>query len=1051
MQVRKRLNLNSAVLIVAAVVIALLLGVGLYRVNGAFQELDIADEILNNLFLRSTFRSDYLRTGSERAKQQLLAQHARTVGLLESASRRFRDPADGKLIHDMTGDHRSTAELFTDIVENREKARKGTLPADLAGEIENRLLTQLNIRSYSSALNVQTLRASARKSFVAELRLTGVSVAVLIIIVAAVAGISSWVTGRFLADRVARLREGSSIIGEGNLDHRIEIEGDDEFAELSRSFDAMTENLRTFRLKLEEEIAEHRQAEEETRTTLERFYTILSSMYTALLLVKADDRVEFANQAFCDYFDLEGSPSDLVGLTSSEIVEKVGRSYRDPDKAIARVREIIDQGQPVRDEEEVMTGGRVRLRNFIPIYIGGKAWGRLWHYTDITERKKAEERLRTTLESIADGFFACDEDWRFVYVNAPAERILGFRREEVLGKSHWEVFPLTLGTKLEEEYRRAAAGEVRDFENFYEPWGRWFHNRCSPREGGGMSVYFQDITEHKQMEQQLEAHRLLLEGIMDQMPAGVSIVKAKDLRVLYVNPAYQSFARDREMVGRTLQEVWPEIFPRLQKIFRDVLETGRRHAEVDQPYFARRSPAGPVEKRYFTWSLARIAMPDGDWGLLNTAWETTETKRLGEEVRRSRDELELRVRERTAELEQAYDRLTKETAEREQAEQQLRRGQKLEALGTLAGGIAHDFNNVLTGVIGFAEMVLERLTPGSKEHRRLELALKGAYRGRDLVKQILAFSRKGEQERKPLALARTVDEALALLRPALPSTIEIVWRSPAEGCRILADPVQMQQVLMNLCTNAAHAMREEGGVLEIAVSEVLVTPEGPPPFAEMEPGEYVVLEVGDTGCGMDPDTLEQIFDPFFTTKREGEGTGLGLSVTYGIVKTHGGHIAVESEPGKGSRFHVYLPGLSETGDKEDTRAPSSTGGNERILLVDDEDILVELNGERLRDLGYDVVATTASIEALRIFQEEPDRFDLILVDQTMPNLTGMDLAARLLERRPDIPIILCTGHGDRISLEALREAGIRDLLLKPFNKQELAGAIRRVLDTKVNE
>ncbi len=1050
MQVRKRLYINSVVLVAAAVIVALLLAVGLYRVNDAFRALDIADDILNNLFLRSTFQSDYLRTGSERAKEQLLAQHARTMALLGRASRRFRDPADRKLIYDLTGDHRSTAELFADIVENREKARKGTPSADLSGEIENRLLTQLNIRSYSAALNVQSLRASARRILAAELRRTGVSIAVLIIIVAAVAGLSSWVTGRTLTGRVARLREGSSIIGEGNLDHRIDIEGDDEFAELARSFDTMTENLRTSHLKLEEEIAEHRRAEEETRTTLERFYTILSSMYTALLLVKADDRVEFANQAFCDYFDLEESPSDLVGLTASEIIEKAGRCYRDPDRAIARIREIIDRGEPVRNEEEIMTGGRVRLRNFIPIYIRGTPWGRLWHYTDITERKKAEEELRTTLESIADGFFACDGEWRFVYVNAPAERILGIRREEVLGRSHWEVFPPALGTKLEEEYRRAATGEVRDFENFYEPWGRWFHNRCFPREGGGMSVYFQDITEHRQMEQRFEAHRLLLEGIMDQMPAGVSIMKGNDLRFIYVNPAYQSFARDRKMVGRTLREVWPEVYRRLERIFRDVLETGQRHAEVDQLYLARRSPGDPVEERYFTWSLARITMPDGDPGLLNTAWDTTETKKLGEEVRRSRDELELRVRERTAELEKAYDLLTKETAEREQAEQQLRRGQKLEALGTLAGGIAHDFNNVLTGVIGFAEMVLERLTPGSKEHRRLELALKGAYRGRDLVKQILAFSRKGEQERKPLALARTVDEALALLRPALPSTIEIVWKSPMEGCRVLADPVQMQQVIMNLCTNAAHAMREEGGVLEIAISEVLVTPEGPPPFPEMEPGEYVVLEVGDTGCGMSPDTLEQIFDPFFTTKKEGEGTGLGLSVTYGIVRSHGGHIAVESEPGKGTRFDVYLPKLTEAGAIEDVRAPSSMGGNERILLVDDEDLLVELNGERLKDLGYDVVSTTASIEALRIFQEEPDRFDLVLLDQTMPNLTGVDLAAKLLARRPDIPIILCTGRADSVSLEALRQAGIRDLLLKPFNKQELAGAVRRVLDAKIS-
>jgi len=380
-------------------------------------------------------------------------------------------------------------------------------------------------------------------------------------------------------------------------------------------------------------------------------------------------------------------------------------------------------------------------------------------------------------------------------------------------------------------------------------------------------------------------------------------------------------------------------------------------------------------------------------------------------------------------------------------EQQLRRAQKLEALGTLAGGIAHDFNNVLAGIIGFAEMVLEDTSPDRPEHRRLTMVLKAAHRGRDLVKQILLFSRRGEQDRKPLALVEVVEDTLKLLGPAFPSTIEILWKGTADDCRILADAAQMHQVVANLCTNAVHAMRETGGILQIVASRAIVAEGTPPPLPEMAPGEYVVLEVSDSGCGMDPETMEQMFDPFFTTKGEGEGTGLGLSVSHGIVKGHGGYIAVESEPGIGSRFLVYLPGFAEGADIQVESASSSPlGGRERILIVDDEDILVELNRQRLSGLGYDVTATTSSLDALQMFGRAQDSFDLVITDETMPHMTGMDLAAELLKAKPGIPIILCTGHSDKVSPERAWEAGIQKLLMKPFDKRELAEAVRQLLD-----
>jgi PAS domain S-box-containing protein len=378
-------------------------------------------------------------------------------------------------------------------------------------------------------------------------------------------------------------------------------------------------------------------------------------------------------------------------------------------------------------------------------------------------------------------------------------------------------------------------------------------------------------------------------------------------------------------------------------------------------------------------------------------------------------------------------------------EQQLLRTQKLEALGTLAGGIAHDFNNVLVGITGFTEMVRDDLPPDSLEHHRLGLVLKGAHRGRDLVRQILTFSRQAPCEQKPVTLGDIVEEGLKLLRPLLPAAVEIRSTSLTTDDTILADSGQIHQVLMNLCINGAQAMGKKGGVLEVTVTVDYFKKDMRSPG--MKPGDYVTLTVRDTGSGMKPEVLERIFDPFFTTKTHGEGTGLGLSVVHGIVKNHGGFINVESEPGKGSVFSIHLPKL-----ERETLAPGEElplpGGKECILFVDDEDILVELSQERLTQTGYEVVATTSVLGALEIFKKEPRKFDLVITDYAMPDMTGVDFARKLLKVRSDIPIILCTGYSDDISADKATKAGIKEFLLKPQGKRELDLAIRRVLDIK---
>ena len=381
-------------------------------------------------------------------------------------------------------------------------------------------------------------------------------------------------------------------------------------------------------------------------------------------------------------------------------------------------------------------------------------------------------------------------------------------------------------------------------------------------------------------------------------------------------------------------------------------------------------------------------------------------------------------------------------------ESQLRQAQKMEAVGILAGGIAHDFNNILAGVIGFTEMALDDIPPDSPVHRHLELVLKSGFRGRDLVRQILAFSHKTEPKREPLSLSPLIEETAKLLKASLPSTLDIHAEIKVKDDKILANPSEVQQIIMNLCTNAAHAMGEKGGDLSVTLAEKDIKAPSKGAAEIPPPGQYLELTVRDTGMGMDTKLMKRIFEPFFTTKEEGRGTGMGLSVIQGIVKSLKGGITVESAPGKGSAFRVYLPKLKVDVKSQDADEGVITGGKERILFIDDEELLAQWGKEALERLGYNVTATTDSAEAEEIFSENPSHFDLVVADQTMPLVTGLTLSRRLLKIRPEIPIILCTGHSDAVSPETVNAAGIRGLLMKPLAKKELAEAIRNVLDAK---
>jgi len=390
----------------------------------------------------------------------------------------------------------------------------------------------------------------------------------------------------------------------------------------------------------------------------------------------------------------------------------------------------------------------------------------------------------------------------------------------------------------------------------------------------------------------------------------------------------------------------------------------------------------------------------------------------------------------------------RDITDRKKIEAQLRQSQKMEAIGTLAGGIAHDFNNILAAIMGYTELSLDELSRGLSVEHNLEQILKSTLRARDLVRQILAFSRKDMEVRGPLQVSSIIKEAVKLLRATLPSTIDIREKLSEQSGLINANPTQIHQVVINLCTNAAHAMSKNGGALVIGVQPVFL--DAPPlsGYPGLGCGAYVKISVSDTGAGIDPQNMDRIFEPFFTTKKLGKGTGMGLAVVHGIVKSHGGEMLVESEPGRGSTFEVLLPQIPDAALDGSSETSRTLKGTERILLVDDEKMLLDFGQSMLKSLGYKPTVAHSSPGALKLFKKDPFGFDLVITDMTMPQMTGDILTGKLMRIRPDLPVIIATGYSEKISEETARELGVKALVMKPLNRRELAQTIRTVLDNK---
>jgi len=671
-------------------------------------------------------------------------------------------------------------------------------------------------------------------------------------------------------------------------------------------------------------------------------------------------------------------------------------------------------------EKECRDGSRVPCIVTATPFRGpdGKLLGIVEDLKDITERKQTEKTLkesedkyRTIFETTGTATMIVEEDAVISMVNTEYEKIFGFAKEEIEGTQNWEKFIVEDALVRMGKYHEMRRNNPNDAPLNYEVRGidkegnlKDLFLTISVIPGTKKSVVsILDITDRKRAEQE----RVLLATAIEQAAEGITIID-RDGLIQYSNPASERIS------GYTREEI-----------------IGQNHSILRSSQY---------DKAFYESMMDTLSRGEMWTGHMFHEKKDGTTYKVEASISPIRDNTGTIV---------YYVIIARDVTRETELETQLRQVQKMEAIGTLAGGIAHDFNNILAAIMGYTEMALYDVPEGTSGRRNLEQVLKAGYRGKDLVKQIITFSRRRDEERRPMQIGPIVKEALKLLRASLPTTIDIRQNIKTQSGMVLADPTQIHQVLMNLISNAAYAMREKGGTLEVSLTDVDIYPDdAAPPHPDLKPGPYLKLTVSDTGHGIEHAIMERIFDPFFTTKKPGEGTGMGLAVVHGIVKSYGGAILVDSEPGKGAAFDVFFPRIEGNLLPEvDSAAPMPTG-NEHILFVDDEEALADMVQQMLERLGYSVVAKTSSLEALEVFKVHPDQFDLVITDQTMPHMAGVDLSKELMRIRPQIPIILCTGFSEVISAEEAKTLGIREFLMKPFATRVLAETIRRALDSK---
>jgi PAS domain S-box-containing protein len=754
----------------------------------------------------------------------------------------------------------------------------------------------------------------------------------------------------------------------------------------------------------------------DSRRAENRYKTIFEAANDAVIVYDpALDKIVNFNAALCDIF----------GYT--------------PDDAARLSLETIYANSPIHSTAEAFQKQKAALDGFPQIFewmttdkSGNKIWVEfsmkhlalsdkahlLIFIRKITERKKTEERLYRLIhivDQIGEGVAAADLNGAITYVNQAWADMHGHPPASLIGKSmhvfhteeqiNNEVVPFNRKV-LRTGFHSGDIGHLRSDGTLFSTHMTTTIQRTAAGKAMGYISVATDLSEQKRVEEALRDSEIKFRHLYNLSPQPISLTD------LYGNIVD---------VNQKFCEVMQ--YQRNETIGKNILEIG--------------FPADS-RQRYMDLLTANGELSN---------FEINVTTRYG-------SVLQLQLFSKLIHMKNEYYSLTifhDVTAQR-RLENQLMQSQKKEAIGTLAGGIAHDFNNILSAIIGYIELAKISTDPDSKTGYYLESMLKAGNRAVDLVRQILSISRQAEQKRKRVRIRDLIEDVVHLLRATLPASIIIQDDIAAPVGMIDADPGQIHQVLMNLCTNAGHAMSEKGGNLTISLGQCHVDdkmPEKPPVF---KPGDYVVLTVSDTGHGIPPHLVKRIFDPYYTTREKGTGTGLGLAVAQGIVQKHGGGITFTSEVGKGTSFRVFLP-ISEHADTDDVPEecvpdPVLPRGSESILLVDDEESIIHTGREMLEFLGYTVTCCLKSPEALDMFKTDPSRFDLVITDMTMPRMNGDRFAKELIAVRPDIPIVICTGYNPQIDETTAARLGARAFMFKPLTFQQLAFLVRDVLDGK---
>ncbi len=755
---------------------------------------------------------------------------------------------------------------------------------------------------------------------------------------------------------------------------------------------------------------ERREAE-----TRQRFLDAIETVPVGFALYDVEDRLVLWNRL---YESFAWTQSALrAGMTFEEILRD--SMVESPIKAAEGREEewIAERVASHRDPEDTLVLQR------------GEKWLQIREHktpdgsilliiVDITDIRRAEESLRDSerqfraiLDNIPDLAWLKDDENRFITVNNVFSQTSGQSQDELTGKTDLDIWPEELGRnyyaddqevfetgrrkRIEEQVQRADGSMI------------WVETIKAPvlDESGkvvGTVGTARDITERRNAEQELRK----LSAAVEQSPAAILITDPEGA-IEYANPTFF------EITGYDPEDVLGQT-PALMKA-----------DTVDSPHFD---------------NMWQAIASGGEW-----RGEMRNRKKSGEHFWSS--VAVSPVTDASGKVSH-FLCIAEDTTEKRRMDEQLRHAQKLEAVGTLAGGVAHDFNNILTGVLGHCYIAVEKLEKENAVQFNLEQIRVASNRAKDLVQQLLAFSRRREASLKPVTLHGIVDEAVKLVHASIRSVIKIEWNVDENAGTVMADPTQIHQVLLNLCGNAADAIGDEAGTIDVSVERVVTDTAIEVVGTDLPPGHYARLRISDSGCGMDVYTQSRAFDPFFTTKPVGSGTGLGLAAVHGIIQDHSGGIQLESKPGEGTTFYVYLPCVDVEETHAEPRFETDFRGSERILLVDDERMVLQSIGPYLEHFGYKVEAFTSATAALAVFQARPEQFHLLVTDQVMPNMTGDVLAKRVRVIRPEIPVILCTGYAARSGKDAKEMMDVDQVVGKPVEPSELGMIIRKMLDKK---